>query len=417
MKILFLFARILGFCIFQLSVAFSQNQILFWPNGESTTTFGPNSTVIIDIGKLDFINDCHTGKNDFVFPWTDIYVIPSAPVLPIGTPLIDVTGVTGQTPNGWPNTIEGSSDGTFVNEILGFTKPGGVIGPGTYSIVYDECQNGIFDAEDGYFPDAFQVVISLDVPSIDPDIITLKEEAGVLGVYWFATYFYTKYVFALAELHEVQGFINHYHSIESRIGAYLYLIEKITGQALHVHPKHIALEHLYNNALHYSAIFLDPPDSNFQQITYLNLREVIIPNTEDELIKSYADLETALNVEEVILLSLLKSIERYKGAEIANDAEWALIHAKEVKKYAKLLREYLSDMNAVLSTLDSTLLNDDRPLDSLAKGLEDFRIRVQTSGFLPEELETAACLGLTSSRLTAFRDSLIATGSIPLQQG
>src|SRR5690606_21797598 len=93
-------------------------------------TYGPNSYVVIDFGTLT--RDC-----DRFWTTSDIYVVPSGTVSEGGT-LSDVSGS--------PNTVMGTSLGSAVlGEVIGITAPGGNIGPGTYDIVEDTCQDGVFD--------------------------------------------------------------------------------------------------------------------------------------------------------------------------------------------------------------------------------------------------------------------------------
>ena len=54
----------------------------------------------------------------------------------------------------------------------------GSIGPGIYSVVYDECQDGKLGPEDAVFSPAFEVVIPDDVPPLNRDHIQqIKNDA------------------------------------------------------------------------------------------------------------------------------------------------------------------------------------------------------------------------------------------------
>ena len=78
-----------------------------------------------------------------------------------------------------PNTVMGASDGSFVSQTIGFTRPSGAIGRGVYAVVYDECQDGKFDPNVDFALDpAFEVgQIPSDVPKL-PSIANIKNEAG-----------------------------------------------------------------------------------------------------------------------------------------------------------------------------------------------------------------------------------------------
>ena len=75
--------------------------------------------------------------------------------------------------------MQGASDGSFVGETIGYTRPGGGnVGQGTYAVVYDECQNGKVDSEDAVFDPAFEVVINHNIPSFEgPAFSAIKADA------------------------------------------------------------------------------------------------------------------------------------------------------------------------------------------------------------------------------------------------
>ena len=147
--------------LFQSNLSNAQ-QTLQWPDGTSFTTFGANEAITIDLGIIEFIRNCPGGIEDFIFPFADVYVILIIPggSVALGDSLIDV--------NNFPNTVQASSGGAFVSEIIGITKPSGNIGNGLYAVIFDECQNEIFDAEDAQFAPAFKVTLPAQIPPIDP---------------------------------------------------------------------------------------------------------------------------------------------------------------------------------------------------------------------------------------------------------
>src|SRR5713101_5128138 len=118
------------------------SQFLQWPDGSSFTTFGPNAAVTIDLGAINYVNTCPSDSgNDSFFAFADIYVVPSGSVS-LGMTLKDVSN-----PLGIPDTVQGSGVGNvFIDETIGFTAPSGHLKPGTYAVIYDECQDGKLDA-------------------------------------------------------------------------------------------------------------------------------------------------------------------------------------------------------------------------------------------------------------------------------
>lgn len=378
----------------------AKTQDLLWPNGTTYTTFGPNETITIDYGLIKFINNCAGGDDDYIYPFADIYIVPASSNIIIGSALIDVSGV--------PNTVEAASGGVFVSEDIGFTEPTGTIKAGLYSIVYDECQNGIFDEEDTIFQNAFNVIIPITIPKIDTYIQKIKSDAKILSDHWAVNYLYHYAYFGGMNI------IDKFSALLDPVEALLYAVNDAIADGISAvpgvgaaDPEDAVLTHLKNTTKHYYGIYKDPPDPDFQNLTYLEAREVIESYSIDVLSMPFAKLGTNANAEEVQLYALLKSIEKYQGAELSNNSEWALIHARAIKMYTELLINQLWSTNASLAELTNAIVNDNRPLDQFAQEFENFRTRIRDFGFTPEELQIASDLNISSFLLSEIQDSLI----------
>src|SRR5262245_43300335 len=109
--------------------AYAGHQFLWWDElGKTFARFGANATIEVNTGQIEFLSACPPGGiADFIYPSADIYIVPSGSVAP-GDELEDVSGE--------PNTVVATTSGLFVNELIGFTLPGGTIGEGTYAVVY-----------------------------------------------------------------------------------------------------------------------------------------------------------------------------------------------------------------------------------------------------------------------------------------
>ncbi|MBK9017907.1 MAG: hypothetical protein IPM82_29850 [Saprospiraceae bacterium] len=146
------------------------------------------------------------------------------------------------------------------------------MGAGTYSVIYDECQDGVFDAVDTYFPNAFAVDIPANPPPIDPVITQTKMRAFNLRTYWLTQWWHTLGVFKAYNLWSLFG------ALTNPYDRFIYLLTEATGKLSWlpgigaIDPQDAALTHLLNAAKHYNAIHADPPDPNFQQLTLLNSR-------------------------------------------------------------------------------------------------------------------------------------------------
>src|ERR687896_1466917 len=114
-------------------------------DGASQITVGPNASLTIDNGAFTVVpSGCTEGVNDSFTPATDIYVIATGSASN-GAPLVDLSGSE--------NAVFGASGGFFISETIAFTKPGGNLPGGVYDVVYDECQDGKFNAAlDSVFP-------------------------------------------------------------------------------------------------------------------------------------------------------------------------------------------------------------------------------------------------------------------------
>lgn len=127
-------------------------------------TFGANEVVRID-GRLTYETRCPGGVPDFVYPATDVYIVAAVPGE--GGELRDVAG-------GPPNTIV-STASLFIGEIIAVTAPTGSLEEGTYSVVYDTCQDGKFDGSvDTIFVDAITVRLPAVLPGASMALVDLK---------------------------------------------------------------------------------------------------------------------------------------------------------------------------------------------------------------------------------------------------
>jgi len=81
----------------------------------------------------------------------------------------------------------------------------GDLGAGIYSVVYDECQNGVFDAEDTFFANAFQVIMPVNIPDADPSIQALKSRSKALRDEYFEIFKSAIVIFTLYDFRSLLG--------------------------------------------------------------------------------------------------------------------------------------------------------------------------------------------------------------------
>ena len=140
---------------FTVQSSYANHQILGWDTVLSPfTVFGPNQLIVIDTGQYHIITgflfntrgDCTepNGIGDFLGSSTDVYIVPSGTVGG-GSNLLGLSV-------GAFNTVVGTPSGFFLGALIGATAPTGNIPAGSYAVVYDECQDGTFNAsEDALF--------------------------------------------------------------------------------------------------------------------------------------------------------------------------------------------------------------------------------------------------------------------------
>ncbi|MEX2546446.1 MAG: PKD domain-containing protein, partial [Chloroflexota bacterium] len=372
------------------SPARAVGQVLQWDDGSSFKVFGANEAIFIAIGTIN--TDC-----DQLFATADVYVIQGG--ASEGAALSDV--------NGQPNTVVAGGGG-FFSETIAFTQPSGSLGQGLYSVVYDECQDGEFDTgTDAVFTDAFQVELPSTLPPIDPSIAALKSRAGQQADRM-------KTALNLLELYEAYQEIQEAIECITSPGDCIagMIVDEITGAILDqirlflglgVDPKVAARDAALDTISHYEGIEADPPDPAFEQHTIVPQPAPIDPETGDALVGAEVALGNAHQSEGALAEALLHAIERYQGAQAAEDGDWALVHARQIQSFSTLLAAQLSDSNAAASDLVAALGADPRDIDLVSTTLAPDRQRIVASGFLPEEEQLLLNLGLTTAEIDALQ--------------
>ncbi|HYI15235.1 MAG TPA: PKD domain-containing protein, partial [Thermomicrobiales bacterium] len=378
--------------------ASAAGQILEWESGPGFATFGANASVFIALGTVEF-------QCDFIFPTANIYVVQGNPG--DGAALVDVSGS--------PNTVVGATGGVFADTIA-ITQPSGTLGEGVYTVVYDECQDGSFDdGIDAVFPDAFEVVLPSTLPPIDPAIGALKASAGDLADKMKAVLTILDLYEAYQEIQEaIECMTSPGECVIAMIadeltGAILDQIRLMLG--LSVDPKLAARDAALDTISHWEGIEADPPDPAFEQHTLIERPAAIDPESGDPLVEAEVALGNAHLTEGALAAALLHAIERYQGAQLADDGDWTLVHARETHNFATLMAEQLLDSNLALTNLVNALNTDTRDIDQVSATLSADRQRIVASGFLPDEVQVLRNLGLDQAGMAALRARIAEQGA------
>ncbi len=364
------------------------HQFLRWPDGDAFTTFGPNELILIDIGAIEFVTSCpEMAIEDFIWPFADIYVIPSGSGQS-GAALSDVTGSK--------NTAWGASGGgVFVSQILGVTAPSGSLGPGTYAVVFDECQNGIFDGPDFVADPAFRVVIPADLPA-PPISLDFKDRARTQAFRLRSMHAFTKALFFVAQLAGKAKAPGASRPSNESLGRMISLAGdaiKKTGLRL-VDIKAGALSTILQVFRYHDALAKDPPDPDFDQVTTLGPRPAFPSHDPDPLVRQGIAASAEASIDEALLLALLQSLERYQGAQAEGDGSWGLAQARSALEYAGLLADHADDSALAFAALGTEVAGADVTLDDFTLKWATFLSTVESSGLPAEESVIAANFGI-----------------------
>ena len=371
------FSALIPILLFCLLAPVSAQAYLEWSDGSSYKKFGPNASITIGWGQIQYM--C-----DFIYPAADVYIVPSGSAS-IGSKLHDVAGT--------PNTVMGVTGGLFIDETIGYAAPSGRIWPGKYAVVYDECQDGEIGPEDFVLDPAFEVVFPpTEVPSINPAIQRIKADAAVKKQQALEQLIAGYEFFAVAEL--MQKLEGKFDPAKKLYYSFM------KGLSFSVNPVKVAKKALADNVGHWAGIAADPPDPNFSQFTPLDPREQIILPSNDLLMLAFTEgVGNTTQTEAALAKAFLASLERYQGADAAGDGKWALIHAKAIRDYSSALVVQIGKSNTALAAFIAELDADARDLDGMAATAEALRVRLRDSGLTDDEIRVMRNLGYNDAEI------------------
>jgi hypothetical protein len=358
-----------------------------WGNGSTYIELGNCREIIIEHGCMDYITNCTEGTNDWLYPWTDIYIVATGSATSPGSALIDRSGA--------PNPVQGVMlGGCFMYETLGYTEPCGNVDAGTYDVVYDECQEGKMGTEDGLFQPALKV---WGVGAIDDVIGDSKINADQQARDWSEVKRGTQALFLIEATY---GYVS---GIFNPIG---FLVSQVYSEFVGASEiKDGVIQTLGQQVRHYEALAADPPDPDFQHLSFLSPVEHHDPLSNDDLLNAQFDVGDACSTESALAEVLVRAIERYQGADQDGDGDvrWALIHARAVQDFSDHLADQLDAGTTALSALRDVLEADTRDLDGFAQDMEIWRQQVEDTGFSEEEYRTLRNLDYSDSEIDDLR--------------
>jgi hypothetical protein len=400
--------------------------------GPQQGTFGPN-TVIHFSGKNRFINACREmeGVNDFVYPAGDVYVIAGGSTPGSGAKLKDAGGA--------PSTVIETTTAGFQDEILSITVPGGKLDAGTYSVVFDACQDGKFTPqEDDFWPDAITVELPAVLPAIAPYIADVKYAALSESEHWqqiqnafhrmLAASEYVEnsaclfgdfdaclgLIQTIADDPAVQDYLEDVGKLAEAAecagdaGACIGLINDllVTPPNISSSPRDVVLggfkNQLANQVKSYFSVYLDPPRDDFGLVA-----SPVVPWVFEQqpggsrFLASVATANPAIERQQALLAAFLTALERYQGAQRAGRAAEALARVEEARGLAAALSAGLPSVLTRLEAIGPALLEDVPDIEAAFQKASASHARVSAGGFSADELRVLRNMGLGDAEIDA----------------
>ncbi|GEM_PF-1790686 len=367
--------------------------------------YGPNQSVLAS-GSLT--RDC-----DFIYTASDVYVVPSGTVS-TGSGLSDVSGT--------PNTIQSAMLGSaFIDEVLAITQPSGTLGPGTYDVVEDTCQNGVFDGSDTILREAFSVRFPSDVPPLpDPAIAAMKAGATDQAEHWrTAAYAYAALLSAHIGYSMASGFtgpglggklVNFYLTYVClaiptpypadwycpTVGVNL-MTELYVGVVLTI----------LNQSDHYAGIAADPPDPDFVGPALVGPVDTFPAPLGDPLDAATAAWADTTGEGAALSAAFLGALEKYQGAQEAGDAAAALMHARAIEGYARDLQHVMAAQDAAADELLRVEAELGADLDATLATLAAEQAAIAADGIASDDARELRNAGLDAAGVAALEDAIV----------
>jgi len=396
-------------------VSASPNQI--WASdsgGMWKDVFGTNEAVYAT-GDIDPTPDDWMG-----IPVADLYVVDHAPNW--NETLIDVSGHPPPAPNTITSWMIG---GQFIGETVWLPT----LKIGTYYLVIDENQNGIFDNAGSVYDtysSSFQVIPSSAPPTIN--VTEIKGSAKNLSDSWNKTATQGHWMSREASAIALAWDICWGDWISAAIGVF----GIVTGIPTSYNDAVLTvggsvIENISRvQAAHYNSLHADPPDSNFTEFVTIDV-EVInnevgidLPSVGISYTYPFATLgntsyEAAqvgvmnnLTLQAAIVSALQSSIEKYQGAKDANDYYYIYLQAKAVKKYSDMLLDNLNSSKQALENYKIEQINSGRGYYVYnVSEIKAIQQRLMSTGLTPDEIADLKSVGFNDASIAAMINKVV----------
>lgn len=378
--------------------------------------YGPGQQVTIDIGLLCYIPGT-------VFP-------PSCPACPGGRcdnglttetyarAYIVPRGSTNLTGARFRTVIQPSSTAPLISEVIANTAPlPNGLEDGLYDLIFDQCENGVFDAHQDSVVAQFEVRGATGAPpgtGLNPAVLqAAKDNARAQALHYAqALRAYAALQAGLGALEQLQTLIeilmNPAAGISGAIANWLADQSGLTYSAIAGQIQEFVFQQVFNslaaNIERYTQIAADPPDPNFQVTVRLGAITTVAYRGESELDKSCVDMANASSRQDAALASLLQCLEKFQGARDANNRLYAMKQARGVAKFAALAREMSVQTSSAATRFRAAIETIPEDLDAAGQRSLDLKNRMQSggAGFNPDEQAFLDGLALTPEQRTMF---------------
>ncbi|WP_194409610.1 Calx-beta domain-containing protein [Microbacterium cremeum] len=403
-----LLAVLLGITAQPFAARANPADLLYFGDGEPMITAGANGGIYAS-GAISNVPLClFGGTNDWAFPAARIYVVAAGSAQD-GARMTQADGTE-------PAVVIGTgSTGAFIDELLAVTGPQGALTEGVYDVVIDNCQDGFYNAG---VDSVYGGVITVRYPAVLPPYATwigeMKDRANQLGRMWLYSNYLARALQALSSYEAPIAWLDHLW--QSR-GSILDAINDVKFETKVIRfPSggpwatfQSAINYAASQSDHYKAIAEDPPDHDFQHSTAIPKIETPVADAAYGPWAAVQGIASEAATEGGVAAAYLRSLERYQGATVAGDPEWALRHARELRDLSLTLagaaERSAEAMDVARASLDQMPAYDQR-----SRRLMEWASGVGTSSWTPAELRTLANLGVTPEEQDAIRQRLAETG-------
>jgi hypothetical protein len=188
----------------------------------------------------------------------------------------------------------------------------------------------------------------------------------------------------------------------------LYLARQVTPSGAGLNLQFWTLQMIGGQMSNYIGIRTETPDPSYAQITPVAARRILTSDNLDGTDPAFARYATSLSAETTLVQALLKSLQRYQGADADGNGAWALVHARAIRDYASSLASQLDQTVSGMQLMRFVFESDPRSIDAQIAELREWRDRVAADGgFSVAERREAANLGIGPGQLAAMKENLL----------